>query len=135
LPKLRAKLDLSLTSKAEFMSPGTVWSSLMLDGSSLISAAMIYVMVFGGDLKFFKADGLIDTHTRQKVWALVLKLLESHDFKKIQKDLKVDVPRIDTSAIEVPAQREKRARKKSTVRLEAPSDQNEQPQESKRSDD
>ena len=125
LPELRTELDLSLTSKAEFMSPGTIWSSLLLDSSSLIAAAIIYVMLFGGDLKFFKADGLIDTHTRQKFWALVLKLLESHDFKKIQKDLKVDVPRIDTSAIEVPAQKEKRARRKSIVNLAMPSDRKE----------
>jgi hypothetical protein len=115
LPELREELKLSLSSKAEFMSPGTVWSALALEPTSLIYAAVIYVMLFGGDLKFFKADGLIDTHTRQKIWDRILKLKKTHDVEKITKQLKVEVPKLDTEPLQVPAQKEKRTRKKSAI--------------------
>jgi hypothetical protein len=90
LPELREKLDLNLSSRAEFMSPGTVWSTLVLDSTGILWAAVIYVMLFGGDLKFFKADGIIDTQTRQKAWDLVLKLRQTHDVDKVQQLLKVE---------------------------------------------
>ena len=72
-------------------------------------------MLFGGDLKFFKADGIIDTHTRQKIWDLVLKLRKTHDVEKIQKKLKVEVPKLETENIEVPAQKAKRTRRTAAV--------------------
>lgn len=115
LPELRESLDLSLSSKAEFMSPGTVWSTLLLDPGGILWAAVIYVMLFGGDLKFFKADGIIDTHTRQKVWNHVLRLRKTHDVEKVQRALKVEVPKLGTEKIEVPAQRAKRTRRKAAV--------------------
>lgn len=115
LPELREKLKLNLSSKAEFMSPGTVWSTLVLDSTGILWAAVIYVMLFGGDLKFFKADGIIDTHTRQKVWDLVLKLRKTHDIEKVQQKLKVEVPKLETEKIEVPAQTAKRTRRSAAV--------------------
>lgn len=115
LPELREELELSLSSKAEFMSPGTVWSTLLLDSTGILWAAVIYVMLFGGDLKFFKADGIIDTHTRQKVWDLVLKLRKTHDVEKVQKKLKVEVPKLETESIEVPEQKAKRTRRTAAV--------------------
>jgi hypothetical protein len=115
LVELRETLDLNLSSKAEFMSPGTVWSTLELDSTGILWAAVIYVMLFGGDLKFFKADGIIDTHTRQKIWDLVLKLRKTHDVEKIQKKLKVEVPKLETENIEVPAQKAKRTRRTAAV--------------------
>lgn len=118
LPQLRGSLQLSLSSKAEFMSPGTVWSTLVGGGQEILWAAVVYVMVFGGDLKFFKADGILDTHTRQKIWAYVLRLLDAHDFKKLKANLKVDVPRADTEPLQVEAQKKKRTRRKAAVVLE-----------------
>lgn len=115
LPELRERLHLSLSSKAEFMSPGTVWSALALDPSALLWAAAIYVMLFGGDLKFFKADGLIDIHTRQKIWGLILKLKKTHDIEKVTKQLKVEVPKLETEALQIPEQKAKRTRKKSAA--------------------
>lgn len=115
LPELREELELNLSSRAEFMSPGTVWSTLVLDPTGILWAAVIYVMLFGGDLKFFKTDGIIDTHTRQKVWDLVLKLQTTHNVEKVQKKLKVEVPKLETDNIEVPAQKVKRARRSAVV--------------------
>jgi hypothetical protein len=118
LPVLRDSLRLSLTSKAEFMSPGTIWANLLMDGGQLVWAATMYVMLFGGDLKFFKADGLIDTHTRQKLWDRVLRLSDTHDFKKLKAILKVDVPRIETTPLEVPEQTIRKTRRKAAVVVE-----------------
>ena len=127
LPVLRDSLQLRLTSKAEFMSPGTIWAKLHLDKSSLVWAAMIYVMVFGGDLKFFKADGLIDIHTRQKLWDRVLLLRETHDFNKLKTSLKVDVPRIETKPLEVPEQTKRKARRTAAVVIDNDSTSNTPP--------
>lgn len=115
LHELREELDLNLSSRAEFMSPGTVWSTLVLDSTGIVWAAIIYVMLFGGDLKFFKADGIIDTHTRQKVWDLVLTLRKTHDVEKVHQKLKVEVPKLETDKIEVSAQKVKRTRRSAAV--------------------
>lgn len=111
LPALRKKLDLSLSSKAEFMSPGTIWATLLLDSSTMASAAVIYVMLFGGDVKFFKADGLLDIKTRQKLWGRVLKLIETHDVAALKDQLKADIPRADTKQLEVSTKAKKKPRK------------------------
>ena len=116
LPALDAELDLALSSKAEFMSPGTVWSTLLSTDTMVMAwAALIYVMLFGGKIVFFKSDGLIDIHTRQKLWERVLRLKEVHDVDKIKKKLKVEVPKLDTEKLEVPAQKAKRTRRKSVA--------------------
>jgi len=99
---LSDSMSLNLSSKAEFMSPGTVWSMITTTTPEMIGIAMVYVMLFGGDLKFFKADGLIDIHTRQKLWDMVLKLKETHKVSKLKDDLKVDVPKIDTAPLDKP---------------------------------
>jgi hypothetical protein len=71
-----------------------------MDYQSLLWCAVIYVMVFGGDLKFFKTDGLLDTHTRQKIWAVVIKLMNDFDFSRVKDRLRVDTPKVDTSKID-----------------------------------
>lgn len=117
-----ANLELNLTSKAEFMSPGAIWAQVALDFSGLIWATVIYTMLFGGDVKFFKADGLIDKQTRQKVWVRVLKLMETHNFKKVQAKLKVDVPRVDTTALKPKRLAKPRGATKNVAKLDPPPD-------------
>ncbi|TFY99271.1 hypothetical protein EZ313_22170 [Ramlibacter henchirensis] len=114
----RHREDLNLTTKAEFMSPGTIWAQVAMDSQSLLWCAVIYVMLFGGDLKFFKTDGLLDTHTRQKIWDVVIKIVKDFDFSRVQKRLRVDIPRVDTSKIDPP--KPKRIRKAKIKRENEP---------------
>lgn len=111
-------LELNLTSKAEFMSPGSIWSTVLMDSTTMLWCTVIYVMLFGGDVKFFKADGLMDKQTRQKAWNLVLKLIEKYDFQNVKKKLKVDVPRVETKALDAPRKRQKKAAAKNIVTLD-----------------
>jgi hypothetical protein len=112
----RAHPNLNLTTKAEFMSPGSVWATVLMDSSTMLWCVVLYVMVFGGDLKFFKADGVIDKQTRQKAWNIVLKLVEKHHFNKVKNRLQVDVPRAETKAIDPPKKRSRTS--KGTVKLD-----------------
>lgn len=105
------RLDLSLTTKAEFMSPGAIWASLAADGGALLWACAIYIMLFGGDIKILKTDGLIDIKTRQKIWDRVIKLMDTHNFPRLKGKLKIDVPRADTKALEPSKPRKPRASK------------------------
>lgn len=118
LALLRDSLQLGLTSKAEFMSPGTIWSKFRMDQTQMVWAVVIYIMVFGGELTFFKTDGLIDTQTRQKIWERALRLSESHDFEKLKSNLRVDFPRIETTPLEVPEQIERKTKRKGAVVIE-----------------
>lgn len=106
-----SKLNLNLTTKAEFMSPGAIWSMVPLPPVEMVWAIVLYLMVFGGDVKFFKTDGLIDTHTRQKLWELAVKLMEKYHFKETKSTLKLDVPRAKTDALET----KRKPRSKSNV--------------------
>ena len=108
---LRHGGDLNLTSKAAFMSPGTIWSSVLLDAPQLVTAVVIYIMLFGGDLKFFKTDGILDIQTRRKMWDRVMKLKKSHDFDHVKEKLKVEIPNYDTTAIETPSETLKRKKR------------------------
>ena len=65
--------------------------------------------------KLFKADGIIDTQTRQKAWDLVLKLRQTHDVDKVQQLLKVEVPKLETDNIEVSAQKTKSTQRSAAV--------------------
>jgi hypothetical protein len=112
------KLNLNLTTKAEFMSPGAIWAAVSSDGGALIWTAAIYLMVFGGDIKIFKTDGVIDIKTRQKIWDRVLKLMDVHKFPKVKQKLRIDVPRVETEVLKPP--RVRKPKTGSTVlRLEA----------------
>lgn len=108
------KLDLNISTKAEFMSPGTIWASVAGTDTSLLWMTAIYIMLFGGDIKIFKTDGIIDTKTRQKIYDRALKLIDKHYFKKVKEDLKLEVPSNDTSALKAP----KSTRKSKTQTLE-----------------
>lgn len=110
-----SSLDLNLTTKAEFMSPGSIWSMVPLPATEMVWAIVIYLMLFGGDVKFFKTDGLIDTHTRQKLWAIVIKLMDKFQFQEVKSKLKLDVPRAKTEALE---EKSKPRTKKNVVSLD-----------------
>lgn len=112
----RVHPELNLTTKAEFMSPGAVWVTLLVDSGTMLWCAVIYVMVFGVDLKFFKADGVTDKQTRYEAWNVVIKLAEKFHFQRVQNKLQVDTPRAETEAIDPPKKPSRTA--KATVKVE-----------------
>lgn len=113
--------NLNLTSKAEFMSPGAIWSTVMMDSTTMVWCVVIYIMLFGGDVKFFKADGLIDKQMRQKALTLAMKLFEKYKFSEVRKKLEVDIPRVDTKALKTAPPR-RASRKKVTLDDGPPAD-------------
>lgn len=92
--------QLTLTSKAEFMSPGTIWSRVKITPKGMLLAVMIYVMLFGGDTSLLKTDGIIDLETRQRFFGIVAKMIEERVFEKVESDLKIEIPKLDTRPLD-----------------------------------
>lgn len=96
----RRSHSFSLTTRAEFMSPGTAWSTATMGTQRMAWTALIYVMLFGGDMIVIKTDGLITKEMREKAWSLVLEMKDKHDFPTITNELRLDIPRIDTRPLD-----------------------------------
>ncbi len=92
--------QLTLTSKAEFMSPGTIWSKVKMTPRQMAVCAMLYVMLFGGDMTVLKTDGIIDKELRHQIFEIAKELILTHEFKKLEQDLKLEIPRLDTRPID-----------------------------------
>ena len=92
--------DMLLTSKAEFMSPGTIWAKVKMSPKEMAIAAMLYCMLFGGDMTLVKTDGIIDKELRHKIFNLATELAKTHNFPKLERDLKVDIPKLDTKPLD-----------------------------------
>lgn len=92
--------QLTLTSKAEFMSPGTIWSKVKITPKGMVLAVLVYVMLFGGDMSLIKTDGIIDLETRQRFYEIVAKMIEERVFEKVESDLKIEIPKLDTRPLD-----------------------------------
>jgi hypothetical protein len=92
--------QLTLTSKAEFMSPGTIWSKVKMTPKQMAVCAMLYVMLFGGDMTVLKTDGIIDKELRHQIFEIAKDLVLTHEFKKLEQDLKLEIPKLDTRPID-----------------------------------
>lgn len=90
----------ALSTRAEFMSPGNVWSTVTMGTKAMAWTALIYVMLFGGDMKLIKADGVITKEMREKAWELVLEMSKRHDFDRVRDELRLQLPRVDTRALD-----------------------------------
>ncbi|WP_024460924.1 hypothetical protein [Marinimicrobium sp. LS-A18] len=100
---------LSITTKAQFHSPGDIWNAIgatagSIDGWMTYTVAA-YSMLFGNQKLGF--DGLIDLQTRQKIWDLVLDRLKKNKAEKVVDSLKLEMPRLDTSKLEDSSKDEK----------------------------
>ncbi|QSV13416.1 hypothetical protein [Photobacterium ganghwense] len=98
---------LSVTTKAQFHSPGEIWS--MIRGANgdkakwLIPTVFAYSMLFGNSHLGF--DGVIDLETRQKIWDVVISRLEENDTKKYVNKLELQMPKAKTEVLEVESKR------------------------------
>jgi len=99
------KGQLSLTTKAEFHSPGDIWVQLAGQSLSAIKdfswvpiAVTAYNMVFGNKKKGM--DGVVDLQTRQKIWDIVLERMKSRDASRAVKNMGVIQPNKDVRDLE-----------------------------------
>lgn len=86
--------QLTLTTEAEFHSPGEIWgmvSGLLSGGIGWGSVFLLgYAMLFGNSKLGF--DGLLDLHTRQKIWDLILERYKLRRIKKAAQRLETSAP-------------------------------------------
>lgn len=94
--------DFSLSSRAEFMSPGTVWSTVVTTSASMTWTALIFAMLFGADTPIIKTDGLITKEMRERALEIVIEMAKQHDLDRVKRDLGLQVPRVDTRALDEP---------------------------------
>jgi hypothetical protein len=99
--------SLTLTTKAEFFSPGDIWvqftdlvSSAATGHSWMYYAVIAYGMIFGNKKLGF--DGLVDLDTRHRIRDLMLERIARRRTESAANRLGADVPKKDTSALEQP---------------------------------
>ncbi|MFM0134317.1 hypothetical protein [Paraburkholderia sediminicola] len=92
--------ELTLTSKAEFMSPGTIWSRMKANPKGMGWAVLIYAMLFGAKTPLIETDGMIDKEMREKVAQIVIEMAQQHHLDKTKVKLGVSVPEHNTKALE-----------------------------------
>lgn len=97
LKQYRESGSLSLTTKAEFYSPGDIWVQLV--GSGLIAAksygwvpiaVLAYNMLFGNKKKGM--DGVLDLKTRQRLWGLVIDRMEKRGTNAAIENMQISQP-------------------------------------------
>jgi len=90
----------TLTSKAEFMSPGSIWSKIDLAPKGMLYMCIAYTMVFGAEVAGFKADGIIDKEMRHKIFDMVVQMMKAHDAEVLMDRLKPSLPEYNTKPLE-----------------------------------
>ncbi|TAM57524.1 MAG: hypothetical protein EPN49_14805 [Rhodanobacter sp.] len=105
--KYRERNELTLTTKAEFYSPGDIWVELLTQTIPAIKefgwmpfAAMAYNMLFGNKKKGM--DGVVDLKTRQRIWAILLDRIESRGAGIAMKNMGVDTPTKKVASLSAP---------------------------------
>lgn len=99
--KFMASQQFSLTSKAHFMSDGSIWGALTIDpkfGKKVLIFYIAFSAFFGSDILGW--DGLVDLETRHKIRDIVLERVEAHHGQMIKEQLKLIRPDYDTFALE-----------------------------------
>lgn len=91
----------SLTTKAQYHSPGDIWAKIQLQTKGLKGAGvmiLVYGMLFGNSN--LGMDGIIDIETRQKVWDIVIKEFAESNIAQAASDLNVQPPKYETKRLE-----------------------------------
>jgi hypothetical protein len=98
--------QLSLSTKAEIMSPGDLWGTfakVVAKNQPLLIACIIHGMIFGNSQ--LGIEGILDRETRHKIVEFLLERWEKGDGERIKRELKLEIPSHDTRPIE-PSQTE-----------------------------
>ncbi|WP_457808915.1 hypothetical protein [Kushneria sp. EE4] len=90
---------LTLTTKAQFYSPGDVWNKFpSLRRVKMRYLLVGYAMLFGNDQ--IGMDGVLDLETRHRLWDIFLERIEEKDIKQVVSNLELSKPVYDTSMLE-----------------------------------
>lgn len=92
---------LTLTTKAQFNSPGDIWSKIDFSGLNKPKMAYVlvgYAMLFGND--HAGMDGIIDLETRQRLWSIFADRMEQKNMSHVVASLELSNPKYDTTALE-----------------------------------
>lgn len=92
---------LTLTTKAQFNSPGDIWNKIDFSGFKKSKMAYVligYAMLFGNE--YARMDGIIDLQTRQRLWAIVADRIEQKDMSHVVASLELSKPKYDTTVLE-----------------------------------
>lgn len=94
--------ELTITTKAQFHSPGDIWNTISAAVGDMDSWATYtvaaYAMLFGNQKLGF--DGIIDLKTRQKIWDIVLQRLQANKAEKVVDSLQLEMPKANTEKLE-----------------------------------
>lgn len=90
----------TLTTKAQFYSPGDIWNKINFKGKNgkMAYALIAYSMLFGN--QHAGMDGIFDLETRQKLWDIIVERLKTKDLDGIASDLKLGKPNYVTAVLE-----------------------------------
>ncbi|WP_027710207.1 hypothetical protein [Zooshikella ganghwensis] len=92
----------TLTTKAQFNSPGDIWNKIIIPnlkkGKKASLALLVYAMLFGNNQ--LGMDGVIDLETRQKLWDLVIHRMSENNIAETINKLELSRPTYDTSKLE-----------------------------------
>jgi hypothetical protein len=93
---------LTITTKAQFHSPGEIWNMITSLGGDVAGwptyCVLAYSMIFGNQKLGF--DGLVDLQTRQKLWEIVFSRMGQKKLEIVSKHLDLKAPSHDTKKIE-----------------------------------
>lgn len=92
---------LTLTTKAQFNSPGDIWSKIDFSGLKKPKMAYVligYAMLFGNE--HAGMDGVVDLETRQRLWSIVADRIEQRDMSHVVTNLELSKPKYDTTILE-----------------------------------
>ncbi|WP_162926803.1 hypothetical protein [Vibrio coralliirubri] len=97
---------LTVTTKAQFHSPGDIWtvmSSAVEQYHWIAPTFVAYGMLFGN--KLMGIDGVLDLDTRHKIRDAILERIKANKADKELKKLELQMPKANTDVLEVPAER------------------------------
>ena len=100
---MRIAPELSLVTKAEFMSRGNIWNHLGFsdrEGKWISIIVLLYGAVFGVDLEVVKFDGVIPVELRVEIGKKLIERLDLHNFDSIKDSLQLNLPNYRTEPLE-----------------------------------
>lgn len=95
--------DFILSTTAEFMSPGSIWSQLGFsdkEGKGIVIGALLFGAIFGVELGPIKIDGVIHKELREQILESFNKRLEIHNVEGIRERLDLRIPNFNTRPLE-----------------------------------
>lgn len=104
--KYRENEELTVTTKAQFHSPGDIWTvmSSAVDQYHWIAPTFVaYSMLFGN--KLMGIDGVLDLDTRHKIRDAILERIKANKADKELKKLELQMPKAKTDVLEVEPKR------------------------------